>query len=631
MSGNEFPTPQRARLFQDRDRISAPVVALLLAVALVPLLLVTLRLMALAAIEPAGLLAIGDWLNRVLTLTWVQPDDRDVILYILLLPLAALLTAVVRLTLGIRVLGFRAILIAIGFQEIGPLPSLLLILIIAATVVTVRPFMRRVGMPLYARVAAILCIVAITMVLGLLAGTWLGSATLWSMAFFPVVILAMLAESVADTVARENLAMAAWRTGSTILLAAVLAGLGQLTLLRELALTCPELVVTQLVLIAFVSEFLDLRLLEGAQARLTNPATSQATCGTVVIARSRFGEPPLRRTTPEAPRRYRRASLQVVINELRDHGYRVQVVEGDERLPERLREEAQRCRENGGVALAVLNFAGGTNGAARLAQVPVLCEMLGVPYSGPAPQAPVLLDDRLSQRAVLRTAGLAVPRILTLEEAEAVLRENGAAVMVRPRFQPDRRGRKVRRRRDLHRVLQEQQRRYGEVLIDDVPKGTALSVILLGHGEDTTPKVLPLLEAKAAGGYRVNRTLDDRAQTQVNESAVRAAQALGCRDLTRVELHLASDGAVSITLVLAIELITPRSAATCAALAAGISAGSLAIHLVSRAIERAGRATGVAPTGPPFALERFSTMENRPCATSVSSVTASTSSHCLPR
>ena len=45
----------------------------------------------------------------------------------LFLPLSALLIAVARLTFGIRVIGFRAILISVGFQESGIIPSLILI------------------------------------------------------------------------------------------------------------------------------------------------------------------------------------------------------------------------------------------------------------------------------------------------------------------------------------------------------------------------------------------------------------------------------------------------------------------------------------------------------------------------
>ena len=177
---------------RDRDRITTQTLYLLLALGLLPFLAMGLRLMALTAMGPEALILAGDWLNQQLTLHWVSMADRDVALYILTLPVAALLITLTRLTLGVRVLGFRSILIAIGIQEIGLVPCLLLILLIAGTVIVIRPGMRRSGFPLYARVAVVLCIIAFIMLMGLFAGVWLDSVTLWSMAFFPVVILAML-------------------------------------------------------------------------------------------------------------------------------------------------------------------------------------------------------------------------------------------------------------------------------------------------------------------------------------------------------------------------------------------------------------------------------------------------------
>ncbi|MEL7045818.1 MAG: 7TM domain-containing protein, partial [Pseudomonadota bacterium] len=262
MDAKTVPAVGGAALIRDRQRISTSWLYGLLAIALLPLVMIGLRLLSLNAAVPEIFLlsALGDWLNQHLHLRWVGYADRDMVLYILLLPLAALLTALTRLTLGIRVLGFRAILLSIGFQEIGVLPCLLLILLIAGTVVCVRPSMRRAGLPLYARVALVLCIVAFTMLGGLMLGAWMDSVTLWSMAFFPVVILAMLAESVANTVARDGVSMALWRTASTIALAGLLALLGQLHALRELVINCPEVLLLPMALIVFVSEFLDLRL-----------------------------------------------------------------------------------------------------------------------------------------------------------------------------------------------------------------------------------------------------------------------------------------------------------------------------------------------------------------------------------
>ena len=578
----------------DRQRIPTIWLQVLLGAALMPLLAVNLRLSALASPAPSGLLYLGDWLNQTLSLNWIGAQDRGVALYILLLPLAALLTALTRLTLGIRVLGFRAILIAIGFQEIGLVPSLLLILLIASTVVVVRPAMRRSGMPLFARVAVILCIVALTMIFGLLVGAWLDSSTLWSMAFFPVVILAMLAESVADTVARENIAMAAWRTTATITLAIVIAGLSQITAVRELAMTCPELLITQLVLIVFVSEFLDLRLFEGFRPGAKAPTAAPA--GAVALVRNRFGDAPLQRIAPETPRRYRRATLQPLIDALRSRGFDVRVLEGDSSLPKKLRAVATRGAQRSHAELIVMNCAGGMHGAGRLAQVPMISEMLGLAYTGPQPQAPVLLDDRVRQMRALSTAGLATPRTLSLHSAYAYLQgaqDDGRGLWVRPRYQADREASTVRDPRQLRRVVQRTEQRFGEVLLEYIPAGRAVSAVVLAPDDEERTRVLPLVEKtrgksqfQAAGEYPASHI------TAIHEAAVGAARALACRDIAQVDLFCAGSGRLTVTRVLGIEPISKTSAAGKAALLAGISLGDLGASLIEAARRRARHAAG---------------------------------------
>ena len=579
----------------DRQRIPTVWLQVLLGAALMPLLAVNLRLSALASPAPSGLLYLGDWLNQTLNLNWVGAQDRGVALYILLLPLAALLTALTRLTLGIRVLGFRAILIAIGFQEIGLIPSLLLILLIASTVVVVRPAMRRSGMPLYARVAVILCIVALTMIFGLLVGAWLDSSTLWSMAFFPVVILAMLAESVADTVARENIAMAAWRTAATITLAIVIAGLSQITAVRELALTCPELLITQLALIVFVSEFLDLRLFEGFRPGAKAP-TAPPAGASVALVRNRFGDAPIQRSSPETPRRYRRATLQPLIDALRSRGFDVRVLEGDSSLPKKLRAVATRGAQRSHTELIVMNCAGGMHGAGRLAQVPMISEMLGLAYTGPQPQAPVLLDDRVRQMRALSTAGLPTPRTLSLQSAYAYLQgaqDDGRGLWVRPRYQADREASTVRDPRQLRRVVQRTEQRFGEVLLEYIPAGRAVSAVVLAPDDEARTRVLPLVEKprgksqfQAAGEYPVSQI------TAIHEAAVGAARALACRDIAQVDLFCAGSGRLTVTRVLGIEPLSKTSAAGQAALLAGISLGDLGASLIQAARRRAQHAAG---------------------------------------
>ncbi len=618
--------PFRDGIARDRERIPTAWLLLLLGLAVLPLLGVNLRMLALASADPSGLLAVGDWLNSHISLTWVGHDDRRVVLFILLLPMAALLVALTRLTLGIRVLGYRSILIAIGFQEIGLLPSLLLITLIAGTVLLVRPAMRRSGMPLYARVSVILCIVALTMVFGLFAGNWLGSSTLWSMAFFPVVILAMLAESIAATFAKENPAMAAWRTGNTIALAGVIALLSQVTVLRELVLACPELLISKLVLIVFVSEFLDLRLLEGFQPGSPNATRGNAKQPEVVIVRSRFGEPPLYRTTPEPPRRYQRAGLQRAIDGIRERGFGVAILEGDSSLPAKLRDLAGGGVPGEDEAPVVLNFAGGSQGAGRLAQVATICEMLGLPYSGPGPQAPALLDDRKLQLQLLTAAGLRVPRALSLKEAERLLAASDRAVWVRPRFQSDRGPITVSDIPDLRRSLHHVNQRYGQALLERIPSGRRVTAIVLAPETDQ-PRILPLLERTRTGRGFETLVADASGWTNecadaVSKAATAALKTLECRDLARVDLRCTAQGRVTVTRVFAIEPISSGSAAMVAMAAAGLAPGDVSTELIHAAVARWRNRICVRQTSPDAARSPIYLERAKPCVTSASSVTA---------
>ena len=123
----------------------------------------------------------------------------------MLLPTGALLITLTRLTLGVRVLGLRAILLSIGFRESGLVPSLVLMAVVVGTIVAIRPSIRRIRLPLYARIGVILGLSSGIMVGAVLIAPWLRSEAVWSVAFFPVIILAMMAEGIARTLETDNL------------------------------------------------------------------------------------------------------------------------------------------------------------------------------------------------------------------------------------------------------------------------------------------------------------------------------------------------------------------------------------------------------------------------------------------
>src|SRR5688572_12781512 len=195
--------------------------------ALLPLPIALCRVLAL----PGGgtflpglgpLRAFGSFLNRYVVFDWSPPDDRSTILFLLLLPAGALLVAFFRLTLGIRVLGLRAILLAMGFQTIGFWSSLLLMAVVTGAIVAVRPWLRRIRLPMYGRLTFIVGLSAILMIGAALVGPWLGSEVLWRAAFFPAIIVAMIAEGVAKALEQDDVVVAGWRVAWTVILALAL-------------------------------------------------------------------------------------------------------------------------------------------------------------------------------------------------------------------------------------------------------------------------------------------------------------------------------------------------------------------------------------------------------------------------
>jgi D-alanine-D-alanine ligase-like ATP-grasp enzyme len=557
-----------------RNGLQPLALVVLVAAAVLPLSAVALRILALSGAAGPAVTALGAWLNDHLTLHWVPAVDRETVLHIVLLPLAALLVALTRLSLGVRVLGFRAILIAIGMQEIGVLPSLLLIAIIALTVVLVRPFMRASGMPLYARVATILAIVAATMVTGLLFGAYVDSSMLTSFAFFPVVILAMLAESIADTVARESTAMAAWRTGATILLAMAIAALASVPALRELTLACPELIVTQLALAVLVSEFMDWRLLEDFRPGAAGVQPEEGL--SVAVVRNRWNKAVLAHDGSEPPRRYRLGSVQPLVDALRSAGHRVTVIEADARLYQRLRSFfGTRTRDRA----LVINCAGGLQGMGRLCQVPAYCEMIGVPYSGPDPLAMASLSDRLQLFALLERHGLSTPAVVDMTGAD---KYQLAPLVVHHRFQGDREPLYAATEAALERARKQVLADGDTPLFTRQPGGRRLrAVVLAGERTAVAPRVLPLLERRSRrGGHRPAEGLAPLQREAAEDAAARAFAILRCRDFARVDLAVSEEGEVTIEAVRAVDLFTPRGALAVAAAAAGIEYATLVQFLL---------------------------------------------------
>jgi D-alanine-D-alanine ligase len=584
----------RLREHQPKRAIPPLFLAVVTVLGILPLMLLVIRILALAGDGGALLGSVGAWLAQHFSLLWIAAEDRSAVLHVVQLPLAALLVAFTRLSLGIRVLGFRAILLAIGMREVGILPSLLLIAIIAGTVVLVRPVMRRSGMPLYARVSTILSIVAATMVAGLLLGTAFESAVLSSFAFFPVVILAMLAESIADTVARESSAMAAWRTAATIILALVIALISALAPVRELTLACPELILTQLVLVVLVSEFMDWRLLEDFRPGQGAEAPTRGLH--IAVVRNRWNSSVLRQSGAAAPQRYRLRSVQALVNTLRAAGHTVVVMEADARLFGRLRDFFPRdALAQNGRAL-VVNCAGGVQGPGRLAQVPSLCEMIGVPCTGPDSAAMAVIGNLLLQSQTLALAGIATPGYQLPSDREVPATDLPGPWLVFHRFQSDREPLKARNAVMLARAMERVRSAGDEPLIATAPAGRVLRLIVIAGAAPNDPaQVLPALEYKTGKRGMQRAALTDAETEALENTARRAFVALRCQGYARMDVSLNADASVVVLAVRVVDLFAAKGDAAVAAAMAGMDFPTLVARILGL-----GPAPGAVPDGAPL-------------------------------
>jgi D-alanine-D-alanine ligase len=136
---------------------------------------------------------------------------------------------------------------------------------------------------------------------------------------------------------------------------------------------------------------------------------------------------------------------------------------------------------------------------------------------------------------------------------------------------------------------------YDSVLIERRVLGREFTVAVLGR------EALPIIEIRTPGGwydyhfkYESDRTqylfehgLDAGAEAGVIQAALAAHRALGCRDLSRVDLILSEAGEPQVLEVNTIPGFTSHSLVPKAAARAGISFGRLCERLLAMALQRA--------------------------------------------
>jgi D-alanine-D-alanine ligase len=590
-----FPDLHRrgvAGLLHPKGNLSPTALRVLGILAFLPFLTIMIRVLALPGIVCPGLCGLGElgnYLNQTWSLSAVPPDQRNQVLYLLLLPTCALIIALARLTFGIRVLGFRSILIAVGFHQSGVVPSLLLITIGVVAIVLVRPWLRRIRLPYYARVSVILCVVATTMVGILLAGPWMHSDVLWGVAYFPVIVLGMLAEGIARTLDRDNVVAASWRAITTILLAFLIALVCWTPALRNILLQFPELVVTQIIAIVMISEFLDLRLFQDWDAKVARallPAlVPRADSRRVAVVRNRIDTRVMGRMGVANPRKHALRSVQKIVDALRNGGYTVKVIEGGPSLPKELSRFFLSSPHGGAPEGIVFNLAHGARGVARTTHVPAMLEMSGIAYIGPTPLGHAMAIDRVVAKVLMQQAAVPTPafRIMASpsDEAEGIPYPSS----VGPRHDPSAKAKVVENRRQLRAAVKKIVQHYRqEAFVEEFVAGQHISVALLGN---SPVECLPLVELDSERGKKIcPASLDDALADRIREYAKATFRSCGCRDYARIDVCVGESGDVWVLEARTLGILAREGSFVRAGAAAGYTFNELVCKIVEVARAR---------------------------------------------
>jgi D-alanine-D-alanine ligase len=578
-----------ARIVRPKGHLSKHVLWLLALLAVAPVFMMLARIAALPGAVGSGggalmesIRALGATLNENLSLTSVPAFERDRIVYLLFVPLCAVIVTLARLTFGIRVLGFRSILIAVGFHEAGVLPSLFLMTVVVGTIVAVRPFLKRMRLPLYARVSVILCIVAMTMLGAVLAGPWMRSDVLWGVVYFPVIVLGMLAEGIAKTLENDNMVTAAWRALTTILLAFLLSLVGQIPALRAILLQFPELVLTQVVAVVMIAEFLDLRLFQDWDAQVAGavlPAriTKDGSCRVAVVYNPPVIEPGGTATTP--PRAKVPRSVQAVANALRAAGHTTRIVEGDSTLLRELNKFMPPDPKTGTAGGIVFNLASGVRGDARTAHVPALLEMAGIPFTGATAFGQALASDKVVARVLVREAGILTPAFGLMTDPQDEIPSLHYPMQVQPRWISNARPQVVHDRRQLERAVRKVVRNHRQdALVEEQVAGRRICVAVLGNDP---VECLPLVEIVAGKRDKVcPAPTDDILAEWIREHAKAAFRACGCRDVARVDVRVGQLGNPYVVGVHTIGILKRSGSVVLAAERAGYPFDKLVCRIV---------------------------------------------------
>jgi D-alanine--D-alanine ligase len=266
-------------------------------------------------------------------------------------------------------------------------------------------------------------------------------------------------------------------------------------------------------------------------------------------------------------------TIQAITRAIESHGHVVVPLEATQEFPRTLMASSVDV---------VFNIAEGMMGRSREAQVPSLCELRGIPYTGSDPATlSICLDKALAKRLL---GDVDTPAFQLLVTGREKLRTFRYPVIVKPNQEGTSKGIGPKSVCDDETTVRERARelieRYGQpALVEEYIEGRELTVGLLG---ERRPRVLPPMEVvfltqkdRPVYDYECKQDWQrhvryecpaslTRDELRAVERACRTTfMTLGCRDVARVDLRLTAEGRVYVLEVNPLPGLTPDYSDLC--------------------------------------------------------------------
>jgi len=243
--------------------------------------------------------------------------------------------------------------------------------------------------------------------------------------------------------------------------------------------------------------------------------------------------------------------------------------------------------ENIGLAFIALHGEFGEDGI-----IQQILEDMNIPYTGSDPKASALAMNKILSKKVFIEAGIPVPHSNVCYNIENIPESINYPVVIKPHFCGSSLGLSiVEGEPALRKAIAEAFLFQSKVMMEEYIKGRELTVGILGGDSLEVVEIISKkgyfdFDTKYNEGqaeFKAPAQLDSSIYAKVQQVALTAYKALGCRHFCRVDIRLSRDNTPYVLEVNSIPGLTPRSLLPLSAKARGIDFDSLILKMVEMA------------------------------------------------